>query len=199
MTALGRRLGQFVRNYPDIVLDVTTDDSHVDLVAAGFDAGIQFGEFIAQDMIAVRVSPDHRPAIVGSPGYFESHPRPESPHDLLSHRCINFRHGSEGVYRWEFDKDDQSLAVSVNGPLILDDLDLVIRAAIDGAGLAFMAEDRARRTSQAERSSACSTIGARLPRLLPLLPESAPAARGAVGADRHTAYVAVLTLARSSR
>jgi DNA-binding transcriptional LysR family regulator len=143
MTVLGARLGQFVRNYPDIVLDVPTDDSHVDLVAAGFDAGIQFGEFIAQDMIAVRVSLDHRPAIVGSPGYFASHPRPESPHDLLSHRCINFRHGSKGVHRWEFDKGDQSLAVSVNGPLILDDLDLVIRAAIDGAGLAFMAEDRA--------------------------------------------------------
>ena len=143
MTVLAPKLGQFARDYPDVVLDVTTDDSHVDLVAAGFDAGIQFGEFIQQDMIAVRVSQDHRPAIVGSPAYFESHTKPESPHELLRHRCINFRHGSEGVYRWEFDKGDQSLAVAVNGPLIVDDVEIVIRAAIDGVGLAFVSEERA--------------------------------------------------------
>jgi DNA-binding transcriptional LysR family regulator len=143
MTVLAPKLGQFARDYPDVVLDVTTDDSHVDLVAAGFDAGIQFGEFIQQDMIAVRVSQDHRPAIVGSPAYFESHAKPESPHDLLRHRCINFRHGSEGVYRWEFDKGDQSLAVAVNGPLIVDDVEIVIRAAIDGVGVAFLSEERA--------------------------------------------------------
>lgn len=142
-TVLARKLGQFARDYPDVVLDVTTDDSRVDLVAAGFDAGIQFGEYIAQDMIAVRVSPDHRPAIVGSPGYFESRTRPQAPSDLLQHRCINFRHGAEGLYRWELDKGDQSVAVAVNGPLIVDDLDLVIQAALDGVGLAFMAEQHA--------------------------------------------------------
>lgn len=141
---LAPKLGEFVRNYPDVVLDVTTDDSLVDLVAAGYDAGIQFGEYIAQDMVAVRVSPDVRPAIVGAPGYFAAHGRPESPHDLLRHRCINFRHRGEGVYRWELDRGEQSVVVAVNGSLILDDLDLVIQAAIDAAGLAFMAEDRAR-------------------------------------------------------
>ena len=78
MTVLAPRLGQFAREYPDVVLDVTTDGNRVDHIAAGFDAGIQFGEFIQQDMVAVRVSPDHRPAIVGSPGYFESHPKPKS-------------------------------------------------------------------------------------------------------------------------
>ena len=142
-TVLAPKLGRFVRNYPDVVLEVTTDDSHVDLVAAGYDAGIQFGEFIAQDMVAVRVSADHRPAIVGSPEYFASRVKPESPHDLLSHRCINFRHRGEALYRWELDKGEQSVAVSVSGSLILDDLDLMIQAAIDGAGLAFMADDRA--------------------------------------------------------
>jgi DNA-binding transcriptional LysR family regulator len=142
-TVLAPKLGQFARDYPDVVLDVTTDASRVDLVAAGFDAGIHFGEFIEQDMVAVRVSPDHRPAIVGSPVYFESHPQPKSPRDLPKHRCINFRHGSEGVYRWEFDKGKQSLTVAVNGPLVVDDVELVIRAAIDGVGLAFMSEDRA--------------------------------------------------------
>ena len=142
MTVLAPKLGQFAREYPDVVLDVTTEDSHDDLVAGGFDAGIQFGEFIEQDMIAVRVFKDHRPAIVGSPGYFKSHPKPESPHDLLRHRCINFRHGSD-VYRWEFDKGDQSLAVSVNGPLIVDDVEIMIRAAIDSVGLAFLSEEHA--------------------------------------------------------
>ena len=142
-TVLAPKLGLFARDFPDVVLDVTTDENRVDLVAAGFDAGIHFGEFIEQDMVAVRVSPDHRPAIVGSPAYFETHPTPQSPRDLIEHRCINFRHGSDGVYRWEFDKGKQSLTVSVNGPLVVDDLDLVIRAAIDGVGLAYMSEDRA--------------------------------------------------------
>jgi DNA-binding transcriptional LysR family regulator len=96
-TVLAPKLGQFARDYPDVVLDVTTDESRVDLVAARFDAGIHFGEFIERDMVAVRVSKDHRPTIVGSPSYFESHPKPASPRDLLSHRCNNYRHGSAGV------------------------------------------------------------------------------------------------------
>src|SRR6266853_1906452 len=139
---LAPKLGQFARDYPDVVLDVTTDESRVDLVAAGFDAGIHFGEFIERDMVAVRVSPDPRPAIVGSPTYFESHPKPKSPRDLLHHRCINFRHGADGVYRWEFDKGKQSLTVAVNGPLVVDDVELMIRAAIDGVGLAFVSDGR---------------------------------------------------------
>ena len=142
-TILGPKLGEFARRYPDIVVDITTDDGRIDLVAGGYEAGIQLGEYIAQDMVAVRVSPDHRPAIVGSPRYFKSHPRPKSPRDLLRHRCINYRHGSQGVYRWEFDKGKQSLTVAVNGPLIVDDVDLVIRAALDGVGLAFLAEEHA--------------------------------------------------------
>ncbi len=143
MTVLAPKLGQFARDYPEAVLDITTDDSRVDLVAAGFDAGIQFGEFIQQDMTAVRVSPDHRPAIVGSPDYFRLHPRPKSPRDLLRHRCINYRHGDAGVYRWEFDKGKQSLTVAVNGTLVVDDVEIMTRAAIDGVGLAFMTEEHA--------------------------------------------------------
>jgi len=140
-TVLAPKLGQFARDYPDIVLDVTTDESRVDLVAGRFDAGIHLGEFIERDMLAVRVSRDLRPAIVGSPGYFESHPKPASPRDLPGHRCINYRHGSAGVYRWEFDKGKQSLAVSVNGPLILDDVEVMVRAAVDSVGLAFASEE----------------------------------------------------------
>jgi len=140
---LAPKLGQFARDYPDVVLDITADDSRLDIVAGGFDAGIHFGEYIQKDMIAVRVSKDHRAAIVGAPAYFKLHPKPKTPHDLLKHRCINFRHGSAGVYRWEFDKGKKSLSVAVNGPLIVDDVEIVIRAAIDGIGLAFVGEDNA--------------------------------------------------------
>ena len=142
MMVLSQKLGRFAREYPEVVLDVTTSLNRMDLVAAGFDAGIHLGEFIARDMVAVRVSRDQRPAIVGSPGYLASHPKPTSPHDLTNHRCINFRHGSAGLYRWEFDKGHQSLTVAVNGPLIVDDVEVMIRAAIDGVGLAFAIEDR---------------------------------------------------------
>jgi len=119
------------------------EPARLDLVASGFDAGVQYGEFIQQDMVAVRVSPDHRPAVVGAPAYFADHPTPNSPHDLLEHRCINYRHGSGEVYRWELDKGDQSLTVAVNGPLITNDIALLRRAAIDGVGLAFMSEEQA--------------------------------------------------------
>jgi DNA-binding transcriptional LysR family regulator len=142
-SVLASKVGDFILRYPDIVLDVTTDDSRMDIVARGFDAGIQFGEYIEKDMIAVRVSPDFTPAIVGSPSYFKSHAKPKSPRDLIHHRCSNFRHGDAGVYRWEFEKGRKSLSVAVSGPLIVDDLDLVIRAAIDGIGLAYMGDDKA--------------------------------------------------------
>lgn len=141
-TVLAPRLGRFARDYPDVELDITTDDSRVDLVSAGFDAGIQFGEYIAQDMVAVRVSPDLRPAVVGAPAYFDVHGKPTAPRDVLQHRCIGFRHRGEGKYRWEFDKGGQALAIAVSGSLTVDDLDLVIQAALDGAGLAWVAEDR---------------------------------------------------------
>jgi DNA-binding transcriptional LysR family regulator len=139
-SVLAPKLGRLHKQYPEIVLDVTTDDSRRDIVADGFDAGIHFGEYIEKDMIAVRVSPDHRPAIVGSPNYFKSHPKPKEPRDLLQHSCMNFRHGSAGLYRWEFEKGKKTLSVAVNGPLIVDDLQLVIQGALEGLGLAFMAE-----------------------------------------------------------
>jgi DNA-binding transcriptional LysR family regulator len=141
-TVLAPKLGEFAHKYPEVVLDVTTNDSRMDIVAAGFDAGIHFGEYIERDMIAVRVSPDHRPAIVGSPGYFQSYAKPKSPRDLLRHRCINFRHGDAGLYRWEFEKGKKCLSVGVNGPLIVDDENLVRQAALDGVGLAFLSEER---------------------------------------------------------
>ena len=142
-SVLAPKLGEFARRYPDVVLEVTTDDSRIDLVAGGFDAAIHFGEFIAQDMIAVRVSADIEHAVVAAPAYFESHTRPTSPKELLSHRCINFRHRGESIYKWELEKGDQSVAIAVTGPLVFDDEDLVLQAALDGGGLALVANNRA--------------------------------------------------------
>jgi DNA-binding transcriptional LysR family regulator len=99
---------------------VTTDNRRRDIVADRFDAGIHLGEFIEKDMIAVRLTRDHGPAIVGSPDYFKSHPKPKEPRDLLNHRCIKFRHGPSELYRWEFEKGKKELSVAVNGPLIVD-------------------------------------------------------------------------------
>jgi DNA-binding transcriptional LysR family regulator len=139
---LAPKLGQFARDYPDVVVDLTTtEEGRLDLVSAGFDAGIHLGEFIERDMIAVRVSNDQRAAIVGSPSYFASHPKPRTPRDLPGHRCVNFRHGSAGVYHWEFDKGRQSLAVAVNGQLTVDDAEIMIRAVMDGVGMAFALEE----------------------------------------------------------
>lgn len=142
-TVIAPKLGEFARTYPEVVLEITTNDSRMDIVAAGFDAGIHFGEYIEKDMIAVRVSPDRRPVIVGSPDYFRRHGKPKSPRDLPQYPCINFRHGDTGLYRWEFEKGRKSLSVGVSGPLIVDDLSLVVRAALEGVGLAYMSEEDA--------------------------------------------------------
>ncbi|MEO7144436.1 MAG: LysR family transcriptional regulator [Bryobacteraceae bacterium] len=139
---VGPKLAQFTRDYPEVILEVIADDSRMDIVANGFDAGVHFGEYIQKDMIAVRVSKDHRAAIVGAPSYFKSHPKPKRPHDLLTHKCINFRHGATGLYRWEFEKGRKSLSVAVNGPLIVDDVENLVRAALDGVGLAFISDER---------------------------------------------------------
>jgi DNA-binding transcriptional LysR family regulator len=141
---LAPKLAAFAQAYPDVVLDVTTTTQmRLDLVAGHFDAGIHLGEFIERDMIAVRVSADQRAAIVGAPMYFAAHPKPKSPRDLTQHRCLNFRHGANETYRWEFDKGKQSLAVAVDGPLVVDDVQLLIRAAIDGVGVTFLMEEHA--------------------------------------------------------
>ena len=139
---LAPKLVPFAQRFPDIVLEVTTtQEGRTELVASGFDAGIHLGESIQRDMVAVRVSRDQRLAIVGSRDYFAAHPKPKSPHDLLRHRCINLRGGSARPYRWEFEKNGEAVVVDVSGPLIVDDADLMIRAAMDGLGLTFSFEE----------------------------------------------------------
>jgi DNA-binding transcriptional LysR family regulator len=139
---LAPKLVAFAERFPDVVLEVsTTQEGRTELVASGFDAGIHLGESIQRDMVAVRVSRDQRLAVVGSKQYFKRHPKPRTPHDLLDHRCINLRGGSARPYRWEFEKDGEGVVVDVSGPFILDDADLMIRAAMDGLGLTFSFEE----------------------------------------------------------
>jgi DNA-binding transcriptional LysR family regulator len=135
------KLTAFAEAYPDVVLDVVTVTGPVDLVAGEFDAGVQLGEFIQKDMIAVRVTPQLRLAVVGSPGYFASRSIPRKPKDLNDHRCIRLRL-TGGPYRWEFEQGRKAVTVGVNGPLIVDDTDLAIRAALAGLGLGLAYEDQ---------------------------------------------------------
>lgn len=135
------RLAAFAEAYPDVVLDVVTVTGPVDLVAGEFDAGIQLGEYIQKDMIAVRVSPDLRLAVVGSPGYFSSRSIPREPKDLNEHRCITLRLPG-GPYRWEFERGRKSVTIGVNGPLVIDDTHLVIQAALAGVGLGLVYDEQ---------------------------------------------------------
>ncbi len=134
------KLATFARSYPEIVLEVTSSNDPVDLVAGEYDAGIQLGEFIQRDMIAVRVTKEMRLAVVGSPEYFESNPIPKRPQDLKDHSCIGFRFSS-GLYRWEFEKGRKAVSVSPQGPVSFDDPDLVIQAVLEGVGIGTTMEE----------------------------------------------------------
>jgi DNA-binding transcriptional LysR family regulator len=133
------KLSRFTNTYPEVALEVTTSNDPVDLVTGEFDAGIQIGEFILRDMIAVRVSDDLRLSVVGSPDYFKSHAIPKTPHDLKDHPCIGFRFNT-GVYRWEFEKGRKSLTVNPQGPVTFDDSELVIQAVLKDVGIGMALE-----------------------------------------------------------
>jgi DNA-binding transcriptional LysR family regulator len=133
------KLARFARTYPEIVLEVTSSNDPVDLVAGEYDAGVQIGEFIQRDMIAARVSKDLRLAVVGSPDYFKARKIPRTPRDLKDHACIGFRFSS-GIYRWEFEKGRKALTVNPQGPATFDDPDLVVQAVLNGVGIATTVE-----------------------------------------------------------
>ncbi|HJR73600.1 MAG TPA: LysR family transcriptional regulator [Luteimonas sp.] len=139
--ALLPRLSAFADAYPDIALDVVTVTGPVNLVAGEFDAGIQLGEFIQKDMVAVRVTRELRLAVVGSPRYFASRDVPAKPKDLNEHRCIGLRLPG-GPYRWEFQQGRKAVTVGVNSRLTVDDTHLAIRAALAGIGIALAYEEQ---------------------------------------------------------
>ena len=140
------KLSEFARDHPDVVLDINTEGgSPPDLVAGRFDAGIHLGEFVQRDMVAVRVSGQQRAAIVATPAYWESHPRPRTPRDLTAHPCMGYRMSASGtVYRWEFEKRGKPVVVSVSGPAIYTDPGFILRAALDGLGVAYVFEEHVR-------------------------------------------------------
>src|SRR5882724_3448802 len=127
--------------YPDIKVEVLIEPALTDIVSEQYDAGIRLGEQIARDMIALRIGPDLRRVVVGSPAYLADHGIPLEPQDLTRHRCCNIRLPTSGIYAWKFERDGRSVKVHVDGSFILNDLDILIDAALHGAGLAIVMED----------------------------------------------------------
>lgn len=131
---------RFQKAYPEISVEIAVNDGLVDMVSAGFDAGIRFGETIAADMIAIPIGPRQRSAVVASPAFFKTHKPPQTPHELKDLPCIRFRFWGGALYRWEFERGGVELEIDVSGPLTLNDQDLMVDAALDGAGLAYVFE-----------------------------------------------------------
>jgi DNA-binding transcriptional LysR family regulator len=134
-------LPSFLKSYPDITLELFVDYGFTNIVEERFDAGIRLGEAISKDMIAVRISPDWRLAVVGSPAYFERCPPPATPYDLTDHACVNIRHRPSGaIYAWEFEKDGKAFTVKGEGQLVFNSIVHVLNGALDGIGLAYVPE-----------------------------------------------------------
>jgi DNA-binding transcriptional LysR family regulator len=134
---------KFLAEYPDIEMEIILDEGLTDIVADRFDAGIRLGEQVQKDMVAVRIGPDLRMAVVGSPSYFANHNIPQTPRELGEHLGVSYRQTTGGgLYAWEFERDGEELQVRMNGPLILNDSLMLEAAALDGLALAYTFEDQ---------------------------------------------------------
>ncbi len=143
-TILWPKLAKFLPEYPDIKVEITVDYGLNDIVAQRYDAGVRSGEQVAKDMIAVRIGPDMRMAVVGAPSYFAKRSPPKKPQDLTDHNCINLRLPTYGgLYAWEFEKGGRELKVRVEGQLVLNGTMQMLNAALAGFGLAYVPEDLA--------------------------------------------------------
>ena len=141
-TILWPALARLLAQYPDINVEIISDYAVTDIVAERFDAGVRLGEQVDRDMIAVRIGPDFRMAVVGSPSYLDTHPAPLGPQDLTEHACICMRLPTYGgLYGWEFRKAEQELTVRVRGRAVFNTVALMRQAALDGFGLAYLPED----------------------------------------------------------
>ena len=132
--------------YPDIHVEIIIDYGLTNIVAQQVDAGVRPGELVAKDMIAVRVSPDLRMAVVGSPSYFAERKRPKTPQDLTQHNCLNLRLPTHGgsLYAWEFEKNGREINVRVEGQLVFNSAGLLLEGALKGFGLAYLTEGHVR-------------------------------------------------------
>jgi DNA-binding transcriptional LysR family regulator len=136
-------LAKLLPRYPDIKVELNIDYGLTDIVAERYDAGVRLGEQVAKDMIAVRIGPDFRMAVVGAPSYFARRPKPKNPQDLTAHDCINIRLPTYGsIYAWEFEKRGRALKVRVEGQLVFNNIALRVNAALAGLGLAYLSEDQ---------------------------------------------------------
>ena len=143
-SVLWPKLAKLLRDYPDIKVEIVIDNGLTDIVAERFDAGVRLGEQVAKDMIAVRIGPDVRFAVVGAKTYFAKRPPPMTPQELTGHTCINQRfptHG--GLWAWDFERDGRELKVRVDGQIVLNDIFQILEAALDGFGLAYVPDDLA--------------------------------------------------------
>lgn len=144
ITVLQPALKRFLPDHPDIRVEIIIDYGLTDIVAEGYDAGVRMGEQVAKDMIAVRIGPDMRMAVVASPDYFERHPLPENPHDLTKHNFINIRLPTYGgLFAWDLEKEGREIHVRGEGQLVFNSLSMRLHSALDGLGLAYMPEDQA--------------------------------------------------------
>ena len=138
-------LDRFLPAYPDIKVELIVDYGMIDIVAERYDAGIRIGEQVAKDMIAIRIGPDIRMAVVGAPGYFTRHAPPLTPQELTGHDCVTIRLPTYGgLYAWEFEKDGHALKVRVEGQFVFNTIALRLSAALAGHGLAYLPEDQVR-------------------------------------------------------
>lgn len=138
-------LGEFLSRYPDVTLEFFVDYGFSNVVEERFDAGIRLGEALSKDMIGVKIGPDWRLIVVGSPDYFERNPRPSKPHDVTGHRCVNIRHRPSGaIYAWEFEDDGKEFTVKGDGQLVFNSMFHVLNGALDGLGLAYVPEPLAK-------------------------------------------------------
>lgn len=139
------KLAAFNARYPDVTIDLTVDDSLSDPIAGGFDLALRIGEVIEQDMIAMKLSNELRQIAVAAPQYLASHPAPTTPRDLPDHACVCWRWpGAAQPYKWEFFENERWFQVRVSGPVIVNDRELALQAALDGVGIAFCVEDTVR-------------------------------------------------------
>ncbi|WP_116138955.1 LysR family transcriptional regulator [Trinickia diaoshuihuensis] len=151
-TVLLPRLSKVLPDYPDLKVELVVDYGLTDIVADRFDIGVRWGDQVAKDTIAVRVGPDARLAVVGSPAYLERHPAPKQPKDLIEHNCINLRLPTRGgLYAWELRKGKRQMQVRVDGQLTFNGTYQMLNAALGGMGLAFIPEELARPHVEAGR------------------------------------------------
>ena len=142
--ALWPRLAPLLRAYPDVNVEIVTDYGLTDIVAERYDAGVRLGEMVAKDMIAVPIGPEQRMIVVAAPAYLTGRALPAVPQDLLDHRCINLRLPTRGgLYAWEFEKEGREVKVRVEGQCVFNSLSLILDAAREGLGFAFVPEEAA--------------------------------------------------------